>query len=91
MYTVYALVAIICLIRLTVKPALNLKDTYKNLAHIFVGGLFGAAIVIWHQTGSTSTALWLGVGMTVFETVCGVVGAKTKMSMVDLFRSLVHV
>lgn len=41
------------------------KDIYKDLAHVFVGGLFGAAIYAW-----SDWSLWfLAIGLTVVELV----------------------
>jgi hypothetical protein len=86
MTTVIVIAIAICLYRLTIQPHLNLADTYKNLAHIFVGGLFGAGIVYGTQGSWNNLVLWIAVAMTLFEGVCGVLGSKTGKSVVDLIR-----
>lgn len=48
------------------------KDFFKDFAHLWVGGLFGAAI-----NAQTDPVLWsLAVGLTVLEVVAFVVRKK---------------
>lgn len=50
---------------LPVEGKINKKDIFKNLAHLWVGGLFGAAIAL-----QTTWELWvLAIGLTVLEVV----------------------
>lgn len=45
------------------------KDTFKDLAHVFVGGVFGAALAFW--------SFWdwwaIAIGLTLAEIVAAVV------------------
>lgn len=43
-------------------------DSFKDFAHIFVGGLFGA----WLVDRSDRHWLWLAVGLSVWEVICAV-------------------
>jgi uncharacterized membrane protein YfcA len=80
----------ICLYRLTIEPGLSMADAYKDIAHVFVGGLFGAAIYGKSSTMRVSWKLymWLGIAMTVLEVACGVIGKKTGKSIVGGIFSL---
>jgi hypothetical protein len=52
---------------------LNPKDTFKDLAHVFVGGVFGAAFAHWN--------VWewwaIAIGLTVLEVVAAIVRRPT--------------
>mgnify|MGYP000953443151 CR=1 FL=1 len=97
---IIAIIAFIVLcIRCTVQPALDFSDTYKNLAHLFIGGLFGAGGAFWYARNhflSKDGGLYrlfnnlknfffgLAIGMTIFETVAGVLGKQTGKSLIQL-------
>lgn len=89
---------IVVAVRLTVAPGLDVGDTYKDLAHLFVGGVFGAslmAFVLFRRFQATERAheaarryLGLGIGLTVLEVACGVFGKKTGVSVVEFVQRL---
>lgn len=51
---------------------LHPEDTFKDLAHLFVGGLFGAAIVIGWTNGQVYW--WTAIGLTGVETLVAIKG-----------------
>lgn len=56
---------------LPVSGTVNKADIYKDLAHLYVGGLFGA----WLAAGDTAYLL-LALGLTVLEVVAFIVRRK---------------
>jgi len=52
---------------------LDFRDTFKDLAHLFVGGVFGAAFAFW-----SAWEWWaIAVGLTLVEVVAAVVRRPT--------------
>lgn len=89
---------IVVAVRFTVAPGLDVGDTYKDLAHLYVGGVFGAALmafVLFRRFQATERAqqaarryLGLGVFLTVLEVGCGLFGKATGVSVVEFVRRL---
>ena len=69
-YTTIVLLTIIFAILRCILPTngLNSADVFKDLAHCFVGGLFGAAIT------TKQLRFWaLAIGLTVLEVIAALV------------------
>lgn len=96
---VVILVFVVCGVRFTIVPGLDRADIYKDLAHIFVGGLLGGWLMARHaanglmRTGSAATHLrhltrvygYTALGITLLEVACGVFGKHTGKSVVGFF------
>lgn len=68
--------------RATIEPTLPLQtqDIFKDVAHLFVGGCFGAGL-------AGKKAGWiLGGALTAFEVACFFVGKNTGHSVLSLFQ-----
>ena len=69
--------------RVFVEPtSLQLGDTYKDLAHLFVGGLFGAWLfgrraITPREIIIAEVCLTSAVVLTVIEVVCAIAGSLT--------------
>jgi hypothetical protein len=78
--TLIALVFIVLRFTLPMEGVDN-RDIFKDLAHLYVGGLFGAAIITGYAKDSylfnrlhVRRNLWLlAIGMTVLEVVAAIV------------------
>lgn len=72
---VFFIAAALCLARFAVpphEPLFSVVGSYQAVSHVFVGGLFGAAIADWRNA---KWCLWLGLGMTTVE-VFAAIGSR---------------
>lgn len=70
-YAVMYVALVICLIRLFISPhELSLVGSYTAVAHLFVGGIIGAAIV---SKELRKPLVWLAVLMSVWEVAVSVI------------------
>lgn len=88
---VVAITIFVCFKRTQVVPGLDMKDLFKDMSHIFVGGLLGAGIAYYSikdyfidccgfnadMKYEMRFFLSFGVGITLFEIVCAVIGKYT--------------
>jgi hypothetical protein len=89
---------IVVAVRLTIGPGLDLRDTYKDLAHLYVGGLFGAWLVsrslcrrLHGSEVCRATAgrfLRLAAALTLVEVACGFFGKATGVSVFEFVQRL---
>lgn len=97
---VLLLAVVVMAIRCTVPPGLNPADTYKDLAHVFVGTTLGAWCVFWWLSGHDNSqirtftqdefydfgARYCGLFwiLTGFEVFCAITGKVTGKPIVNL-------
>jgi len=87
-----ALAIAMCAYRMVIQPGLDLKDIFKDISHLFVGGLIGVSATFWwvekftvHMGFVPFPAIIdykkffakLALAVTLFEVFCGVIGKHT--------------
>lgn len=83
-YVLLAVCAVFGVLRfiLPVSGKVEKKDIFKSLAHVFVGGLFGAAFTadrFWDPYGT------MAVGLTILEVIAFFARRKITVSAACLF------